>query len=58
MAAATKTSNRTPVAEIERQIKFQERMKDRALTDYLARVESIDGKIETLQQLKAGLEES
>lgn len=50
------TANRTAVTELQRQIAFQEVMKDRALTKYLAKVAEIDGKIETLNELKAQAE--
>lgn len=49
---AATTSRRDATSEIERQIKFQQTMKDRALEKYLAKVAEIDGKIETLKGLK------
>jgi len=54
----TKTSNRDACAELQRQINFQQTMKDRALTKYLAKTAEIDGKIETLQNLKQKLDEA
>ena len=49
---ATTTSNRTAEAELDRQINFQQTMKDRALTKYLTKVAEIDAKIEALNTLK------
>lgn len=47
-----KTTTRSASMEIQRQINFQIRMKDRALENYLAKLAEIDDKIETLQELK------
>jgi hypothetical protein len=42
--------------EIQRQINFQQTMKDRALEKYFAKVAEIDDKIERLTELKEAAE--